>query len=59
MSNFKPSAAGKGPQNRLKTLNKFRDNYDSIDWSKGKESSLELEGTKDSIKPNPTSKRKK
>jgi hypothetical protein len=30
MSNFKPSAAGKGPQNRLKSLKKYRENWDTI-----------------------------
>ena len=36
MSNPSPSSNGKGSARRREDLSKIRDNWDSIDWSKGR-----------------------
>jgi hypothetical protein len=36
MSNPSPSSNGKGSARRQENLSKVRDNWDSIDWSKGR-----------------------
>ena len=42
MSNPSPSSNGKGSARRRENLSKIRDNWDSIDWSKGRPAAKRL-----------------
>jgi hypothetical protein len=43
MSNPSPSSNGKGSARRQENLSKVRDNWDSIDWSKGRPAAKQRE----------------
>lgn len=43
MSNSSPSSNGKGSARRREDLSKVRDNWDQIDWSKGRPAAKQRE----------------